>query len=404
MMRVDLFVMVGTSVDITERKQIELALQDSNALLEEAQRIANLGIWTWDVPDNKVTWTDPLFEMFQVPKQPLISFETYENVIHPDDQTRVIGTIQTSMAGTDESYNLEHRVVLPTGAIRNVFIYGYIFRNEAGAPIRLIGVAQDITERERLEEALRTREQEFRSLAESSPDYILRYDTERRIRYLNTNMRNLLMLDGTHEVIGRRLFEAWPDGRFNAVDEALEQAMDSGNIVTLETASPSLTETEEMIYTETYIVPERDVNGDIIGANAFSRNITERKEAEATLAKQAAELRTVAKVSTQVAATLTEQDLLQSVVDLTKEQFGLYHAHIYLLDESSQILDLVTGAGEAGRKMVAQGQQITAEQEHSIVALAARNREAQIVNDVRATLGFLPNPLLPRPGRSWRFP
>jgi PAS domain S-box-containing protein len=103
----------------------------------------------------------------------------------------------------------------------------------------------------------------------------------------------------------------------------------------------------------------------------------------------------VAQVSTAALNILDTTELLQRVVDLTKERFGLYHAHIYLLDEISQTLILAAGAGEVGRKMVAEGWSIPLKREQSLVAGAARTRQGVIVNDVRVAPDWLPNPLLP---------
>ena len=115
------------------------------------------------------------------------------------------------------------------------------------------------------------------------------------------------------------------------------------------------------------------------------------------LKKRAAEMEAVAVVST-VASTLLDPDkLLQSVVDLTKERFGLYHAHIYLADEAWQTLLLAAGAGEVGRKMVEDGWNISINHESSIVATAARNRKSIIANNVHhdKDSDFLSNRLLP---------
>lgn len=135
--------------------------------------------------------------------------------------------------------------------------------------------------------------------------------------------------------------------------------------------------------------------GRTIGAVVTFRDITERVHAQKAIAKRAAELQTVAEVSTTAATTLEPDRLLQAVVDLTKEQFGLYHAHIYIADESWNTLLLAAGAGEVGRKLVAEGHAIPMSLEQSLVARAARERKALIVNDVSSEPGFLPNPLLP---------
>lgn len=107
------------------------------------------------------------------------------------------------------------------------------------------------------------------------------------------------------------------------------------------------------------------------------------------------ELRTVAEVSKSAAVILNPDDLIQQVVDLTKESFNLYHAHIYLLDNTSENLALAAGAGEAGRAMKAKGHSIPYSRQQSLVARAARTRKGVIINNVTQEPGFLPNALLP---------
>ncbi len=111
--------------------------------------------------------------------------------------------------------------------------------------------------------------------------------------------------------------------------------------------------------------------------------------------RRARELETVAVVSTKASTVLDPDELLQSVVDLTKERFNLYHAHIYLADESWNTLLLASGAGDIGRQMVVTGHAIQMDFVRSIVARAARERTAIIVNDITTDEGFLTNPLLP---------
>ena len=83
------------------------------------------------------------------------------------------------------------------------------------------------------------------------------------------------------------------------------------------------------------------------------------------------------------------------MVDLAKARFDLYHAHIYLLDELGQTLNLVVGAGDVGQQLVSEGWSIPIDQEQSLVAQVARTGEGVIVNDVRQNPHHLPNPLLP---------
>lgn len=95
-------------------------------------------------------------------------------------------------------------------------------------------------------------------------------------------------------------------------------------------------------------------------------------------------------------ATITDIDrLLQEVVDLSKRSFNLYHAHIYMLNETEDALVLAAGAGEVGRQMVAEGRRIPMDAEQSLVVRAARGQQGVVVNDVSIDPNFLPNPLLP---------
>jgi putative methionine-R-sulfoxide reductase with GAF domain len=116
---------------------------------------------------------------------------------------------------------------------------------------------------------------------------------------------------------------------------------------------------------------------------------------EQRVAARTRDLATVAEVSTATGTILKADLLLQEVVNLTKERFNLYHAHIYLLDERRENLVLAAGAGQAGLQMVAKGHFIPLGREQSLVARAARERAGVTVNDVTQAPDFLPNPLLP---------
>lgn len=108
----------------------------------------------------------------------------------------------------------------------------------------------------------------------------------------------------------------------------------------------------------------------------------------------ASELETVAQVSTAASTILEVDELLQSVVDLAKSSFGLYHAHVYLINETGKKLVLKAGAGNIGRLMSLEGREINIDDD-SIVARAARTHKGVLENNVRRILDFMPHPLLP---------
>jgi signal transduction histidine kinase len=112
--------------------------------------------------------------------------------------------------------------------------------------------------------------------------------------------------------------------------------------------------------------------------------------------RSAVELQAVAEVSTASSTILDPIQLLQTVVDLTKTNFGLYHAHVYLIDDSGSNLILAAGAGEVGRSMTMEGWNIAIDHEESLVARVARTHDGEIISDVHQVKGYLPNPMLPR--------
>jgi PAS domain S-box-containing protein len=148
-------------------------------------------------------------------------------------------------------------------------------------------------------------------------------------------------------------------------------------------------------WVDTTIVPLLDSRGKPRKYVAIRYEITALKKEQENAQRRAAEMETVAQVSTAISTIRDTYKLLQTVADLTKTRFNLYHAHIYLLDEKNQKLMLAAGAGQAGRVMRQKGHAIALNHPHSIVALAARERRGVIVNDVTESPDFLPNPLLP---------
>lgn len=122
-------------------------------------------------------------------------------------------------------------------------------------------------------------------------------------------------------------------------------------------------------------------------------SVSEQTEALAGFANQ---LRTAADIAQRLGTILDLDHLLQEVVDLMQGRFGLYHVHIYLLDEATRVLTVCAGSGEVGRVLRERAHSISLDQKKSLVARAARTREVVLVEDTSLDSDFLPNPLLPQ--------
>jgi PAS domain S-box-containing protein len=140
----------GAIFDVTERKQIEAERERLLERLVEAERITHFGSWTWEIAANTVTWSDEMFRIWGLdPDRFGASYEAYLETVHPDDRAFVERAVEKSFESGGFDY--ECRIVLHDGAERFVHSRSKIVYDDQGAPVTMIGTAQDITERKEIE-------------------------------------------------------------------------------------------------------------------------------------------------------------------------------------------------------------------------------------------------------------
>jgi two-component system sensor histidine kinase UhpB len=145
----------GVAEDVTERKQVDEALRQSEFNLAEAQRVAGLGSWTLDTASGAVRWSEELYRIFDVEKSAFGgAYETFLSRVHPDDRARVL-QVNAEARSRGEPFEVEYRIATRDGQPKHIREIGYATKNGAGAVSGLFGIAQDITERKHAEDALR---------------------------------------------------------------------------------------------------------------------------------------------------------------------------------------------------------------------------------------------------------
>jgi len=163
---------VGVTVfvrDITEQVVVEKKLRESEARLSEAQRVAHIG--SWESTSAGLTWSEEMFHLFGYdPNQPVPDRDLVLAKIHPDDLTAYDHTVHRAWRG--EPYGVDIRIVSDGGAIRWFHITGKPTRDAGGAVVRLIGTAQDVTERKIAEDSLRQSERRYRSLVDATSQIV----------------------------------------------------------------------------------------------------------------------------------------------------------------------------------------------------------------------------------------
>src|ERR1700747_2922263 len=153
---------MGVVTDITERKRAEEErqalsrnLQESKARLEEAQRVANVGYWVWDLETNRLIWSDEYCRILGLtPTKGPIDLAIVREIIHPEDREYIFRTAEEAVR-SGERADCEHRILRPNGELRVVHSLGDLKKDSSGRPYQMFGTTQDVTDRKGAEQALR---------------------------------------------------------------------------------------------------------------------------------------------------------------------------------------------------------------------------------------------------------
>ncbi|MBD1845542.1 PAS domain-containing protein [Cyanobacteria bacterium FACHB-63] len=162
---------IGVLFDITNRKQAEESLRQSEERLRLALLVGQSGIWDWDIANNHITWSEQIYQFHGLAPETFSGkVEDFAELIHPEDQAKVSEAIQQALKDRS-GYEIELRAVHPTGEIRWLSTKGGVIFDQQGSPVRMLGATIDITERKAIEverEQLLRREQIAREQAEAA--------------------------------------------------------------------------------------------------------------------------------------------------------------------------------------------------------------------------------------------
>ena len=139
-------------------KRSEAYLAESKAKLEEAERIAHVGYWEWDLTSNRVTWSDETYRTYGLrPQEYPIDIALIRKLIHPEDLEFVFRVAEEAVRGGLRT-DVEHRIIRPSGEVRTVHSQGDVKKDPSGRACQMFGTVQDITDRRRAEQRLRESE------------------------------------------------------------------------------------------------------------------------------------------------------------------------------------------------------------------------------------------------------
>ncbi|MBS4021598.1 MAG: PAS domain S-box protein [Dethiobacter sp.] len=176
-------------------------LRKERVMLLEAQRIAKIGCWEWDLVNKQLTWSDEIFRIFGLePGQKEASVALFFKHMLSEDRRFIKKCVRGAIKG--QPYAIEHRYVTADGTIGWIYDQGEAVLNEKGQPLRLFGVVQDITQRKFAEEALRESEERYRQLVDLSPAAII-IEQQGKIEVINNAATEMLGIVDSSGVIGK---------------------------------------------------------------------------------------------------------------------------------------------------------------------------------------------------------
>ncbi|MDH4182831.1 MAG: PAS domain S-box protein [Nitrospinota bacterium] len=264
----------GATRDVTERIRAERDLRESQQGLANAQSIAHIGNWDWNIVTNELKWSDEIYRIFGLtPQQFGATYEAFLKYIHPDDRAKVTSAVNKCL-NNHEPYLVEHRVLRPDGSIRIVTEQGEVYRDSDGAALRMVGVVADITERKRVEDAMMESEQRLESFMNSAVDIFTLYDAG--LNLIEINQAGLKTFGVTREeIIGKNILDLQRNGEAHVLIEKFRRVIQTGEPLEI------VQSTERPVLGTRYIQIKAFKAGS--GMGIISSDITERKLAEDNL-------------------------------------------------------------------------------------------------------------------------
>ncbi len=265
--------------DITERKRVENELEESHRKLQEvnndlqqAQSIAHIGNWRWDLRTSTVEWSDEMYRIFGIDKDSYSGRlgDAISKVIHPDDLYIVLPSNAPEFAMKKPQ---EYRIIHPkNGDVRHIWAKaGDAVLDEQGTPIYLTGIAQDITERKQAEEKLRESETRYRTLLESTSDSVYVLDREWRHIMVNEAATRFVQMPKA-KLLDNKLTDLFPGIEETVFFKTFQRVMETRESDTT-VAMYTFPDGNKGWY-EVRVDPTPE------GILCISRDITERKQAE----------------------------------------------------------------------------------------------------------------------------
>ncbi len=372
--------------DITAQKEAERRLRTSESRLAEAQRLAHIGNWSYDLRTREVFWSEEHFRLFGLtPREGGVPTDEGRQYVHPDDLPIIDANFAKGLVD-HEPFETYWRALRADGGERFAHSRSEVELDEEGRPIRIFGTTQDITEQRNAERALVESEAKLRTLADASPAIIWFLDEEARTLYANRRYIEFFGLEEEDVHGGGWRAFLHPDDAPAYVAQILEAIRDHRP---LHCRTRVRRRDGKWRWMESRALPHFGEDGRYLGHVGHSLDITDQiettaylRESEQNLAAELAGMARLQEVSTRLVGADDSTSLLEHIVDAAIAITAADVGHIQLHQPESGTLKIVASRGLGHEfldafAVVSEGQGCCGE--------AMRLHERVVVEDVAAS-------------------
>ncbi len=217
--------LVSNFRDVTEQRRSEEAIQEYSERLAIATQSANIGIWDWHIPDNKLIWDERVKDMYGISsEQSVNNTELWHQIIHPDDHDAEVERVRGALEN-ERDYDTEYRIIrLDTQEVHHIKVYAKITR-EKGKPIRMTGVNLDITNIKNTEQQLRENNEALRKSNAELDQFV--YSTSHNLRSPLASVLGLVsVLQGTEDPEERTQYLRLIESSIHRLDETIHEIIE----------------------------------------------------------------------------------------------------------------------------------------------------------------------------------
>lgn len=273
--------------DISERKHAEEIINESNRKLARAQHIAHIGNWEDYLPTGELTWSEEMYHIMGMEPGAPVTLDSIVKIFPQDEVERFQKAVYEAISNRTP-YSMDYKIIRPDGSLRFIHDEGEVQYDEKGNANWMYGTTQDITDRKLAEELLQKSEERHRLLAENATDVIWTMDIQGKFTYISPSIEKLRGYT-VAEVMSQSLEET-----LTPESAKVANAVFANAIAALQRGEPDPEFRGELeqpckdgrtIWTDVSVSTMRNAAGKLIAFLGVSRDITERKRADAALIK-----------------------------------------------------------------------------------------------------------------------